>query len=53
MVNDVGQAGIGFDAADNEVTIITADGEHHVPRAAKSEVARALLGEVRRLRSHG
>jgi phosphopantothenoylcysteine decarboxylase / phosphopantothenate---cysteine ligase len=53
VVNDVGQAGIGFDAADNEVTIITADGERHVPRAAKSEVARTLLGEVRRLRAGG
>ena len=53
MVNDVGQAGIGFDAADNEVTVITADGERHVPRAAKSEVARAVLAEVRRLRTAG
>ena len=51
VVNDVGQAGIGFDAADNEVTVITAEGERHVPRAAKAEVARALLGEVRRLRA--
>jgi phosphopantothenoylcysteine decarboxylase/phosphopantothenate--cysteine ligase len=53
VVNDVGQAGIGFDAPDNEVTIVTADGERHVPRAAKSEVARALLAEVRRLRAAG
>ena len=53
VVNDVGQAGIGFDAADNEVTVITADGERHVPRTAKAEVARALLGEVRRLRGAG
>jgi phosphopantothenoylcysteine decarboxylase/phosphopantothenate--cysteine ligase len=53
VVNDVGQVGIGFDAADNEVTIITAEGEHHVPRAAKSEVARTLLHEVRRLRAAG
>jgi len=53
VVNDVGQAGIGFDAADNEVTVITADGERHVPRAAKAEVARAVLAEVRRLRTAG
>jgi phosphopantothenoylcysteine decarboxylase / phosphopantothenate---cysteine ligase len=53
VVNDVGQVGIGFDAADNEVTIITADGEQHVPRAAKAEVARTLIGEVRRLRAAG
>jgi phosphopantothenoylcysteine decarboxylase / phosphopantothenate---cysteine ligase len=53
VVNDVGQAGIGFDAADNEVTIVTAGGERHVPRAAKAEVARAVLAEVRRLRAAG
>ena len=53
VVNDVGQVGIGFDSADNEVTIITADGERHVPRAAKAEVARTLLDEVRRLRAAG
>ena len=53
VVNDVGQVGIGFDAPDNEVTIISADGERHVPRAAKAEVARTLLDEVRRLRAAG
>jgi phosphopantothenoylcysteine decarboxylase / phosphopantothenate---cysteine ligase len=53
VVNDVGQVGIGFDALDNEVTIITSEGEVHVPRAAKSAVARTLLGEVRRLRAAG
>jgi len=53
VVNDVGKAGIGFDAADNEVTIVTADGERHVPRTAKAEVARTLLEEVRRLRAAG
>jgi phosphopantothenoylcysteine decarboxylase/phosphopantothenate--cysteine ligase len=53
VVNDVGQVGIGFDAPDNEVTIITADGERHVPRAAKAEVARTLLDEVRRMRAAG
>ena len=30
-MNDIGGAGIGFDAADNEVWIVTADGEQHVP----------------------
>jgi phosphopantothenoylcysteine decarboxylase/phosphopantothenate--cysteine ligase len=53
VVNDVGQVGIGFDAPDNEVTIITADAERHVPRAAKSEVAKTLLDEVRQLRAAG
>ena len=38
--------GIGFDAADNEVTIVTAAGERHVPRATKAEIARAILATV-------
>ena len=42
---------IGFDGADNEVTIVTADGEQHVPRAAKAEVARAILAAVDELRA--
>ena len=44
------RAGIGFDAADNEVTIVTAGGERHVPRATKAEVARAILDAVVELR---
>jgi phosphopantothenoylcysteine decarboxylase / phosphopantothenate---cysteine ligase len=51
VVNDVSQPGIGFDAADNEVTIVTATGEHGVPRAAKHAVADAILDEVARLRA--
>jgi phosphopantothenoylcysteine decarboxylase/phosphopantothenate--cysteine ligase len=51
VVNDVAVAGIGFDARDNEVTILTASGERHVPRAAKGEVADAILDAVLSLRS--
>jgi phosphopantothenoylcysteine decarboxylase/phosphopantothenate--cysteine ligase len=43
VLNDVGDPTIGFDAAENEVTIVTPGGEHHVPRAAKAEVADAIL----------
>jgi phosphopantothenoylcysteine decarboxylase / phosphopantothenate---cysteine ligase len=46
VVNDVAQPGIGFDAADNEVTIVTAEQERHVPRATKAEVAAAILDAV-------
>ncbi len=48
VVNDVGRTGIGFDAADNEVTVVLADGERHVPRASKADVARAILDIVMR-----
>jgi phosphopantothenoylcysteine decarboxylase/phosphopantothenate--cysteine ligase len=51
VVNDVGRPGIGFDTADNAVTILTADFELEVARASKSEVAEAILDTVLRLRS--
>jgi phosphopantothenoylcysteine decarboxylase/phosphopantothenate--cysteine ligase len=51
VVNDVSQPGIGFDATDNEVTIVTATGDEAVPRATKAEVARAILATVDRLRA--
>jgi len=46
VVNDVSRADIGFDAADNEVTILTAANETHVARASKAQIARAVLGAV-------
>jgi phosphopantothenoylcysteine decarboxylase/phosphopantothenate--cysteine ligase len=51
VVNDVSRRDIGFDAADNEVTIVTAGGETPVPKGAKTQVARAILDTVVRLRS--
>ena len=51
VVNDVARADIGFDAPDNEVTIITAAGETHVARASKPQIARAVLDAVVTLRS--
>jgi phosphopantothenoylcysteine decarboxylase / phosphopantothenate---cysteine ligase len=51
IVNDVGEPGIGFDSTDNEVTILMADGERHVPRAAKAELAIAILDTVLNRRS--
>jgi phosphopantothenoylcysteine decarboxylase/phosphopantothenate--cysteine ligase len=50
VVNDISQPGIGFDTTENEVTIVTATGVEHVPRASKAEIARAILGAVDRLR---
>jgi phosphopantothenoylcysteine decarboxylase / phosphopantothenate---cysteine ligase len=46
VVNDVGEPGIGFDAQDNAVTIVTADAELPIPRASKAEVAAAILDAV-------
>ena len=46
IVNDVSGAGIGFDAADNEVWIVTADGEQHVAKTSKERIAAAVLDSV-------
>ncbi|HYV17385.1 MAG TPA: bifunctional phosphopantothenoylcysteine decarboxylase/phosphopantothenate--cysteine ligase CoaBC [Conexibacter sp.] len=51
VVNDISRADIGFDAAENEVTIVTVDGERPVERAPKGEIAAAILDEVVRLRA--
>jgi phosphopantothenoylcysteine decarboxylase/phosphopantothenate--cysteine ligase len=52
VVNDIARPGIGFDALDNEVTILTADGStRRVARASKERIAAAVLDEVERLRA--
>jgi len=51
VVNDVAQRGIAFEAADNEVVIVTAEEERHVPRSPKRAVAAAILNAVLSLRS--
>ena len=50
VVNDISRADIGFDATDNEVTVVTTDGDRHVPHASKQAVAAAILDEVEALR---
>jgi phosphopantothenoylcysteine decarboxylase / phosphopantothenate---cysteine ligase len=51
VVNDVSRPGIGFDAEDNEVTVVTHAGEESVPRASKPAVGAAILDAVLRIRS--
>jgi phosphopantothenoylcysteine decarboxylase / phosphopantothenate---cysteine ligase len=59
VVNDISRADIGFDADANEVTILTADGPgrsgangtREVGRAAKAQVAEAILDAVWELRA--
>ena len=43
--NQVGD-GLGFEVADNALTLYWADGELVLPRAAKSELARELIAQV-------
>jgi phosphopantothenoylcysteine decarboxylase/phosphopantothenate--cysteine ligase len=52
VVNDISNPEIGFDSAENEITILTADGARRsVPRASKAQIARTVLDEVQRLRN--
>jgi phosphopantothenoylcysteine decarboxylase/phosphopantothenate--cysteine ligase len=51
VVNDISRSDIGFDAADNEVTIVTAGGQRPVERGSKAVVAAVILDEVERLRT--
>jgi phosphopantothenoylcysteine decarboxylase/phosphopantothenate--cysteine ligase len=51
VVNDISRADIGFEVDSNEVTIVTAAREEHVPRASKQRVAEAILDAVERLRA--
>jgi phosphopantothenoylcysteine decarboxylase / phosphopantothenate---cysteine ligase len=51
VLNDVSTPGIAFDAADNEVTVLTEGADLLVPRATKAEVATAILDAVLSRRS--
>jgi phosphopantothenoylcysteine decarboxylase/phosphopantothenate--cysteine ligase len=47
--NDVSRPGIGFDATENEVVLLSAGGERRVERAPKERIAAAILDEATRL----
>ena len=49
VFNDVGRPDIGFESPDNEVLLISHEGELHVPKATKQEVAGAILDAVQEL----
>ena len=46
VFNDVSRADIGFDAHENEVVLVSAEGERRIERAAKKRIAAAILDEV-------
>jgi phosphopantothenoylcysteine decarboxylase/phosphopantothenate--cysteine ligase len=49
VYNDVSRNDIGFDAVDNEVVLITADGEQRVPKASKDRIAAAIVDTAEEL----
>ncbi len=53
VLNDVSRPDIGFDASDNEVTLLGASGERTVEKAPKEEIAAAILDEVETLIQSG
>ncbi|HEY2183025.1 MAG TPA: bifunctional phosphopantothenoylcysteine decarboxylase/phosphopantothenate--cysteine ligase CoaBC, partial [Gaiellaceae bacterium] len=53
VLNDVSRPDIGFDAFDNEVTLLAASGERTIAKAPKEEIAAAILDEVETLIKNG
>jgi phosphopantothenoylcysteine decarboxylase/phosphopantothenate--cysteine ligase len=49
VFNDVSRSDIGFDASENEVTLVSARGERALPKAPKDEIASAILDEIEAL----
>lgn len=53
VANDVSQTGIGFDSAENEVTLCLPDGSTiHLPRQSKASLARTLIAHITQLPAH-
>ena len=50
VVNDISRADIGFDAGDNEVSIVTATEQRDLAKAPKAEIARAIVDVVEVMR---
>ena len=46
VFNDVARDDVGFDAPDNEVVLVSAEGERRIEKAPKERVAAAILDEV-------
>jgi len=53
VFNDVSRTDIGFDAGENEVTLVTVAGERTVAKAPKDVIAAAILDEVEALIGNG
>jgi phosphopantothenoylcysteine decarboxylase / phosphopantothenate---cysteine ligase len=49
VYNDVSRNDVGFDAEDNEVVIVSAQGDRRVEKAPKEAIAAAILDEVEHL----
>jgi phosphopantothenoylcysteine decarboxylase/phosphopantothenate--cysteine ligase len=46
VFNDVGRDDIGFESSENEVTLVSAAGEHAIAKASKDDIAASILDEI-------
>jgi phosphopantothenoylcysteine decarboxylase/phosphopantothenate--cysteine ligase len=53
VYNDVSQSGVGFDAEENELVLVSNRGERKIGRRSKEECAVAILDEVESLLGGG
>jgi phosphopantothenoylcysteine decarboxylase / phosphopantothenate---cysteine ligase len=53
VLNDISNPAIGFESAENAVTLIDSASEHPVPQASKDSIADAILDRVSTLREEG
>jgi phosphopantothenoylcysteine decarboxylase/phosphopantothenate--cysteine ligase len=51
VLNDVSRPEIGFESPENEIVIVEASAEHHIPQASKEQIADAILDRIDALRS--
>ena len=49
IANDVSQSGIGFNADDNEVTLVSTAGDFKLPRDSKHSLAQTLIEQIAEL----
>ena len=49
IANDVSQSGIGFNADENEVTLVSTQGDYTLPRSSKHALAQTLIQHVAEL----
>ena len=49
IANDVSKSGIGFNADENEVTLVGKQGDYTLPRSSKHELARTLIQHIAEL----
>jgi phosphopantothenoylcysteine decarboxylase/phosphopantothenate--cysteine ligase len=49
IANDVSQSGIGFNADENEVTLVSTAGDFKLPRDSKHSLAQTLIEQIAEL----